>query len=312
MKNKFKKSKIIVPALALITATTAASVTGTVAWFTATRAVTVTAGNFVSTKLESKLTVTNSALVGTTVSGNTITVDGNLTHGSYNAIADKTGSLYVANINDTNTNTIDSYTDLGDVANANQTSATTTIKNWLARIVTSGDTTTNIWYGVAWTMTFKLETATTGQTDYLLFDVKDSTFTDNSTTSEANKTAPGFRIAFMTGSKFLVVGGDDTKTHTVSTNVTKSLSEFTNYAKIHDGDAKLADNASTLTSSILNLGTVGSTDATALTVTCVAWYEGSDANVVDKISNNQVGMSSIEASLNFYTRYKTNSPSGNN
>ena len=61
MKNKFKKSKIIVPALTLITATTVASVTGTVAWFTATRAVTVSATTFETRAENSSLSVVTTA-----------------------------------------------------------------------------------------------------------------------------------------------------------------------------------------------------------------------------------------------------------
>jgi len=88
MKNKFKKSKIIVLALALITATTVASVTGTVAWFTANRAVTVTLNAFASTKLESNLEVTLTSGNGTSVNSSNskqIDIDGKLTHGSYDA-----------------------------------------------------------------------------------------------------------------------------------------------------------------------------------------------------------------------------------
>ena len=40
-----KKSRIIVPALAMLTLSVAASVTGTVAWFSASRTKTLTANN---------------------------------------------------------------------------------------------------------------------------------------------------------------------------------------------------------------------------------------------------------------------------
>ena len=45
-----KKSKIIVPALAIITLSTAASITGTVAWFTANRTASVTVGDMAVVK----------------------------------------------------------------------------------------------------------------------------------------------------------------------------------------------------------------------------------------------------------------------
>ena len=50
-----KKSKLIVPALAIIAFSTAASITGTVAWFTANRQVTINAGNYTVVKTSADL-----------------------------------------------------------------------------------------------------------------------------------------------------------------------------------------------------------------------------------------------------------------
>ena len=307
MKNKFKKSKIIVPALALITATTAASVTGTVAWFTATRAVTVTASNFVATKLESKLSVSCADGVGTTASDQTVTVNGNLTHGSYNAQAITTtaaGNLYVAKLSDTvNSNgdyDILSYDDLGTEADAQKGGTTISNNKWLARTVTDAGKTTSIYYGVSWTMTFKLDSATTGQTDYLIFDPTDSNF-DTTNPTSGTSTAPGIRIALMTASQCIVLGNDSVVTHTtgtLSTN-TGSFANYVNLGATHTV-TKLTDDSSDINGSNYTLGTV---DTTGLKVTCVAWYEGSDTNVVDKIGSNDVIMSTVTSTLAFYTRY---------
>ena len=295
MKNKFKKSKIIVPALALITATTVASVTGTVAWFTATRAVTVTASEFVATKLESKLNVECSTGVGTTGSGTTVTVDGNLTHGSYDATSDASGSLYVATINDTDTTVIDNYKDLGTEGNAVEQTATTSDNKWLARI----NGTNKVWYGVSWKMSFTLEEETAGQTDYLCFDPSASTFNSKENTT----TAPGIRIALMSGSKLIVLGNSNTKTHTNGTTSNSTTSYGEEYINLASAATytKETDDSSTLAGSMYNLGSV--TKSTALVVTCVAWYEGSDPNVVDTLNGTEVTMSSITSNLGFYTRY---------
>ena len=235
MKNKFKKSKIIVPALALITATTVASVTGTVAWFTATRSINVSASTFIATKLESTLKVTCTGRIGTASTNNNqgittttgTNVSNKLTHGSYDAKAitsTAAGNLYVAKVNDDG-KTVDSFTNLGTEATNQNVTATSSTENWLARSSTSE----KIWYGVSWQMKFELEAATTNTADYLFFDVAGSTFTS----SQTNSTAGGFRIAFMTSSKVLVIGGDDTKTH-VGTNTTlytkaTSFTENTTY-----------------------------------------------------------------------------------
>ncbi len=312
MKNKFKKSKIIVPALALITATTVASVTGTVAWFTASRAVIVTGSQFVATKLESKLNVTLTMGVGTSVdttdtSKITMATNDKLTHGSYDAKAitnTSEGNLYVAKIND-NGQTVESYTDLGTESNALKTTATTTENSWIAR---SDATNGNIYYGVSWTMTFSLETETTNQTDYLLFDVDGSSFTDKS--GKTTTTANGFRIAFMTDKKCLVIGGDSEKKHVNGTGSSSTANfEEANYEAITATTAKASDitkssDNDTLANNKLCLGTIGTATANSLVVKCVAWYEGEDTYVKDKHNGTTIDMSKIEASLNFYTRYK--------
>ena len=64
-----KKSKLIVPAaLAVMLLSTAASVTGTVAWFTANRAVEIGAGKF-------EVTSTDGSLAVTLADGNCTTAD---------------------------------------------------------------------------------------------------------------------------------------------------------------------------------------------------------------------------------------------
>ena len=60
-----KKSKIIVPALAIIAFSTAASIAGSVAWFTASRTVSISGGEYSVVKLTSDLKCTLTAGVGT-------------------------------------------------------------------------------------------------------------------------------------------------------------------------------------------------------------------------------------------------------
>ena len=61
-----KKSKIIVPALAVLLLSTAASVTGTVAWFTASRTYRLTAGDFAVVNTKDNLECVLEGLYGTT------------------------------------------------------------------------------------------------------------------------------------------------------------------------------------------------------------------------------------------------------
>ncbi len=229
MKNKFKKSKIIVPALALITATTVASVTGTVAWFTASRAVTITGTKFQTTTLDSNLKVkvetyheagttgTNSTTPSDT---GTVTVDGLMTHGSYAASklasggeTETTANLYTPLMD---SDSVTGYESKGRAETNGVTSDQSGTQNkvypWKAGTKTVSSTSTNIWYGVAWKMTFSIDSEVTGVTNTLHFDPASSVFTD-SATGDGTKTASGLRIAFMTTSNYLVAAGDDVITH---------------------------------------------------------------------------------------------------
>jgi len=73
-----KKSKVIIPALALMAFSVAASITGTVAWFTANRVATVKAGSFAVVNTTTDLTVSLGSGIGTTATdsgtNHTITV----------------------------------------------------------------------------------------------------------------------------------------------------------------------------------------------------------------------------------------------
>lgn len=96
-----KKSKIIVPALAIIAFSAAASIAGSVAWFTATRQASVNAGTYAVVKTNANLACKAVAGVGTTANNSDTTkvigVDSNhtvLTDGSFNH---KTKNIYTPN-----------------------------------------------------------------------------------------------------------------------------------------------------------------------------------------------------------------------
>ena len=309
MKNKFKKSKIIVPALALITATTAASVTGTVAWFTAARTATVTASNFESTSLSSTMKVTTTAGVGTSGGTSTaaenasITVDGKLTHGSYNAQANNAGNLYVANVNgDETTATVTSYQDYGTLGDAQNNASGNTVAShskWAAEVGTN-----KVWYAVSWTMTFTLENTTSLTSGTCLFlDVEGSTFTEKAT--KVGDTIQGLRIAFMTSTNVRVLGGLETgESHVTKAGTIDKDHEAASYCgSFADGIyhkygttlAKAADADKTTLST--HSGYLGDFSSNSLTVTAVAWFEGEDNSIVkDK------DMSKVQATLKFYSR----------
>lgn len=83
-----KKSKIIVPALAVLLLSTAASVTGTVAWFTANKVFTMKAGQFAVVNTKNNLEAIVEEGVGTDLSGNDIVVEETATPSVYKALTD--------------------------------------------------------------------------------------------------------------------------------------------------------------------------------------------------------------------------------
>ncbi len=94
-----KKTRILIPALAMIAFSTAASIAGSVAWFTASRTVNVNAGTYAVVKTSANLDCVATAGIGTTASvvsdiqtislGNNVLTDGSFDH--------KTGTIYQPN-----------------------------------------------------------------------------------------------------------------------------------------------------------------------------------------------------------------------
>ncbi len=309
MKNKFKKSKIIVPALALITATTVASVTGTVAWFTASRVAIVNASTFETKALDTNLLVKSSKLVGVTSSessataSSTVTVDGAMTHGSYNAQASNgtySGELYVANIDEDST--VSSFSSHGTLAVAQNNAVNPTVEThstWWAGSYTEGGSSKNIWYGVAWQMDFS-SVHSADDTLSLFVDYKNTTFTDN---KEGGTTMPGLRIALMTGSTVRVLGGESSETNHVTGTQSTNVNTFTSGVYNYVGSSSKYTKAVDKTDFSTNVGLLGamtvdtSKTSSKLSVTAVAWYEGESTAIVKDAT-----MSQVSATLSFYTR----------
>ena len=339
MKKNFKKSKfVILPALATLVLTGVASVTGTVAWFTANRAASVTASQFTATAMDSNMKVTMTAITGTTSASSTtnsgsITVDGTLTHGSFDADATTQKGLYTAL-------TSDSYvTGYQNVGNFNNDTSVTT---WQAGTV---ETNKKVWYAVSWKMTFKVTLGSDSEKVAVLFNPATSRY------SSAEKVHAGLKTAMFTSDNLVVFGNDSVKTHVkgagngteafskttdtdvktgkeyytqnedtttysivaspvkddISTYYEKSYNKSsleesfqdTDYLQTNLSYSPLADKATTLTSANEYLGTIDSSNKNdGLSVYCVAWYEGTDAAVI----NENVISDTMSATLNFYCR----------
>ena len=299
-----KKSKILIPAVAVLALSVGASVTGTVAWFTSSRTATVSAGVFESKALSANLKVKSTALVGMTTKDSeatdksTITVDGALTHGSYNATKANAGLLYVANTDDDKK--VTSYSSLGDLATAKTNASaptTTSHSKWWAGEDAAATTNKYIWYGVAWEMAFTAG-HNVDDTVSLFVDYKSTTFTDG---KDGGTTMPGLRIALMTANTVRVIGGEAETNHVTGTT-TEDVDKFDTgvYNVAGASYTKAVDKTdfSTNVGLIDKMTVAESKVSSTLTVTAVAWFEGESTAVV---SDNAV-MSKVTASLAFYTR----------
>lgn len=298
-----KKSKILIPAFAVLALSVGASVTGTVAWFTASRSATFSS-SFSTTDLGGKLSITSTAKIGTSLNetGN-IEVKDSLYHGSYNAKPKKEeGELYVASTNDV-ANTVVGYVSKGNATSAETNGAptdTTISSKWYA-----GTTKENkkAWYAVSWEMNVKLSNPQANSKNYLFLSFESSVFDDQTT---GGTTVQGLRIALMTTEYCTVIGGNGTESHVIKSGNFANAEEQKSFVGQFDKYGKYGTNnaikeAVDAEEGVLqqNKGCLGVIDNTkGVDVYAVAWYEGEDSSIV----STDVVMSNVTAKLKLYSR----------
>ena len=321
MKNK--KSKIIVPALGLILLSTAASISGSVAWFTASRTATVDTGTFAIVKTDGTLGSSLTDGVGTDTSTGTVNpiTGATLANASYNP---STKQLYT-NKGDQGAS---GFRELG----GNTSHSTAEADNAHAWKVS---TNAKVYYAFSWKVTLTYTWSADDTPLNVYFDYNASSVANRAMqegqTSTANKTETGFRVALLGPTHNVVWGklqgaanlkgvygtGANNAAVYGQTNLTNSnfgyfASDFYglgnvdaatssanriavgDYSKATDGDAN-----STQTSRPDYLGTITRANAqqnsTSIDVWCVAWFEGTDPNVMD---NNELDQ--LTATIGFY------------
>lgn len=289
-----KKSKIIIPALAVIAFSTAASITGTVAWFTANRSVQITTDSFALTKIDGNLDASVTGLVGT------------VANGSNNKKVD------LANANEKlgdvsfNPSTKVLWTDTGDgtafqaigdnTAYANSTGA------WKIN-----DT---AYYAVSWKITFTYEYSADQRPVHIYFDDTSTVANADSgenTGTEDTSTAIRFCMWEDGGSYTLTWAPNQTTAN--CTYVTSASSDEATYSgsnrliasdtaaltKPEDGIASATSQARTDYVATINYNATPANCKKDVYV--VAWFEGSDPNVVDTAD-----LKKVAATMKFYCR----------
>lgn len=320
-----KKSKIIIPALGMLLLSTAASVTGTVAWFTSMQTGSAQITSFAVTKTGGSLATEFVAGVGTELTGsspnytgvalkgysttNDATDDVTLTHGSFN------------HANNTAFIPDDSLTVFTPVEEPTEGNGYQWTVDGTAGVAGK------VYYAVSWTINFKYTYSSDQKDVYLYFDgsttAQSQTPAPSTTFSHATNTAgsgsentwKGFRLAMIGSAKVIWAPGTstagdekyqsnttagDTKSSYAATNAyaaAGSLIDAAGYAHIKAG---ALPNNPTQRADYLGTFQYANKDANnvvTLAVRCFAWFEGNDSNVVDSASLDQVS-----ATMGFYTR----------
>ena len=303
--KKFKKSAVVIPALARIAVTAAASVSGTVAWFTANRSVTINASNFQAKAESGALSVTSANLVGVvgvvadenenTNKGSVKMADNNyLTDGSFDFT-----ELYTKDTLDDEGNPV-TFKTLGNYESAQADST-----KW--NITSDGKT---LWYGVSWTWNFTYKFSNLDSDRALFFNIKDSAFAfgavtegnvnvDGSEHNSSFKVGTGFRLARTTTEKKIVWAPADAtnKQHVGRKNDSSPIladNTFTQDEWHLDNDTQeqAQDVTTGSTNKFINaknnpycyLGKFTAPEAAGdvnIPVVCTAWFEGTDPNVIN-------------------------------
>ena len=315
MKNK--KSKIIVPALGLILLSTAASISGSVAWFTASRSATVNTGAFSVIKTDGNLAPTLSYGVGTVVDGTTI-----------NPLVDNTITAAIGDVS-FNPATHQLYTDNGDGGiSGYRTIGGTDIYD--DQPATDGKGThlykinNTTYYAFTWKVTLTYTWGADTSPLNVFFDYSGSSMGS----TDANTTDTGLRIA-MIASRTVVYAGlqtaanlkgvygtaaatdpEDVATSAMAAYGTTNLNSTsfsyfasngfakgdTAAASIKTSYSKAIDGESGQNGREDYLGQITHSGASDhIDIYCVAWYEGTDPNVV----NNKT-LDSVTSTLKFY------------
>lgn len=288
-----KKSKIILPAVALLTISTVAAASSTVAWFTANRTVKVEVSEVAVYNPESNLNVTLSTVAnsGATATDKKVTMPKYMRDGSVDAANRK---VYKKDV------VAETYEALADNTYFTDTA-----------LITGETGPQNIYRATSWKMTFSMVGAAAD--DYaVLIDMTNSVtnFTRNDdevNSKDTKKISESFRIAFVAGDQVTVLAPWATEDNLI-------------YVTNNAADGNYKDNKVTVTGKAITSAEIASTDkntkltaangyigtiaksteaatASKLEVTCYAWFEGEDPACVVPTGAINTKVSSI---LGFY------------
>ena len=285
-----KKSRIILPAVALLTISTVAAASSTVAWFAASRDVDFTVSQIAVYNPESALNVELNAneAAGTTTDGKTITMPTKMRDGSVDLLDDATTA---------------------PVYKKDVVTGQYSVAAWTEDKTTDPEP-VDVYRATSWTMTFSMKAPAAD--DYAIFFNPDkmnlTAGTDNGHISYA------FRLGFVSGTgsekvATVVAPFGDHSTDATLKHVTKD--DTTTASGSYDGHVfntkdqkrqatEIAKNdiSTTCVSTKGYIGTI-TAGTNELVVTCYAWFEGEDANCIVPTENEGVINTVVSGTINF-------------
>ena len=265
-----KKTKIIVPALALLVLSTAASVSGTVAWFSANQTVTAS-GMSVKAKAQAGLVISNTAA------------------GTYNAAAESAktacAELYPASTADLSTWLTSAST---NPAQANTEQAYTAATPWTAAVAPAEQQP-----GSYIVHDFYIRSSAAAALTVSHLDVKEVNVTENGSDGFDNLSKSlRVGIKFDGSSNHYIYGPVAGYTATVS--VQNAAGAYSSVAADRTDVSALAYNTLSTDTSITS---IPASTANGLHASVYVWFEGEDANC---ISNNIIsGLETLSISVVF-------------
>lgn len=266
-----KKSKLLAPAFAFLALSTAAAVTGTVAWFTASRVVTIEASAITAYNPEQNLKVNLSGATGATIDtaeGKDSTSAAVSTFHLRDASVDMSAQKVYGSVLNEDGDDIKEFKEVTSSLGAG------TYKN--------GSNTVNIFYAAKYTATFSVYNGNSDKTYDLLFDNTRTGIADLSSASAKDQAlAPGLRIGvYVSASKYFVLAPYKDGEDTVDTDLDYVNGTLkTNTATYAAANSFYKKDATDNPGKTYSLGDLKGNPETTIQATVWTWFEGTDAAI---------------------------------
>jgi hypothetical protein len=300
-----KKSKILIPAIAVLALSAGAATTGTLAWFTASRSASFVMNNVAVVNTSGALTAT---VVADTANGSTSTVADQPTQLNFSLLKDASYDIYQDKIYQP------VFSENSEVSEYNQLTTNSKVAT-----VSAG----NVYATAQFSITFSMTVNTSDSAYDLIFDLRD----DGSYLEGSDAILSGFRLGVYDSTKKIGVGGNEQTTPELvwapKYNATAN-SDHVNELQYVDSENLPAEDYPAYSSSVAVIGNdasyfndnsgattveakpqyVGKFEynngsSSSLNLNFVAWFEGLDAETTSDVLTNVIS-SYYNLHLKFY------------